>query len=176
MNAYLWVRYEARRGLCCSTQAHGDALIGDLSKLIQLEPQNARPLYLRAELLFEYREYKNALADCTRALELDPHHRLARKLGLRVLTRLGRTYEGLKVYRSSGSDTGRSDFADGMRVHHLAGQCIAKAREHLYKGEHLTAVGVLSEAIGRYPEHAGLLEKRAEAYTLNGQPKKACAD
>ena len=62
--------YFGRAHVLAKTDALG--AIADYTKIIQLDPENARAYRLRAAIYTEMKDYRSALADYTRAIELDP--------------------------------------------------------------------------------------------------------
>jgi Tfp pilus assembly protein PilF len=87
-----------RRGLILNSRGNHDAAISDFSKASRIDPSNVWALYHRAHE-YEYKaDLPAALADITRAIQLEPQNRdLAVEHGVLLLV-MGRDKEAQAVF------------------------------------------------------------------------------
>jgi tetratricopeptide (TPR) repeat protein len=142
-----------------------DAL-NDLDQAIRLRSDDPMLYADRARVLFRQRSYPAAIADCTRALELDDG--LAPLYGLRG-----------ECHAANG-DT-RSAFADyavalAQDPDHAADYLLARTELHLELEDPESALADGEEAIRRSPENPNGYQARGMAYRMLGQFTDADAD
>jgi tetratricopeptide (TPR) repeat protein len=137
----------------------------DLNKAVELQPEKADYLRLRAQHLYEKEKHEEALADVEKALKLEPDHAATNELRGMVLLGLNKYDEALKSFDKA------SELAPEASMPY-------QQRGDLYrqKGDLQKSLEQLSKAIELQPDNIATLLVRASVYYEQKQPEKALED
>lgn len=137
----------------------------DLNKAVELQPEKADYLRLRAQHLYDKEKHEEALADVEKALKLEPDHAATNELRGMVLLGMNKYDEALKSFDKA------SELAPEASMPY-------QQRGDLYrqKGDMQKALEQLSKAIELQPDSIATLLVRASVYYELKQPEKALDD
>jgi tetratricopeptide (TPR) repeat protein len=139
--------------------------LADMAKAIELQPNKADYLRLRAQQLYEDDKFDDALADVDRALKVEPDHASTNELRGMILLGLNKYDEALKSFDRSSELVPEAP----LPYQH---------RGELYrqKGDMQKAVEQLSKALELSPENITALLLRAGIYYEQKETDKAISD
>jgi tetratricopeptide (TPR) repeat protein len=139
--------------------------LADMAKAIELQPNKADYLRLRAQQLYEDDKFDDALADVDSALKVEPDHASTNELRGMILLGLNKYDEALKSFDRSSELVPEAP----LPYQH---------RGELYrqKGDLQKAIEQLSKALELSPENITALLLRAGIYFEQKQTDKAIAD
>lgn len=137
----------------------------DLNKAVELQPEKADYLRLRAQHLYEKEKYEEALADVEKALKLEPDHAATNELRGMVLLGMNKYDEALKSFDKA------SELAPEASMPY-------QQRGDLYrqKGDLQKSLEQLGKALELQPDNIATLLVRASVYYELKQPEKALED
>ncbi len=139
--------------------------VEDLNKAVELQPEKADYLRLRAQHLFEQEKYDDALADADSALKMEPDHAATHELRGMILLSLDKYDEALKSFDKASELVPEAP----LPYQH---------RGELYrqKGDLQKALEQLTKALELAPDNVATLLVRAGVYYELKQPEKSLAD
>ncbi|MBX9693280.1 MAG: tetratricopeptide repeat protein [Cyanobacteria bacterium] len=152
------------RGICHLSCWRRDEAYSDIDKLVRLEPQSYRVVYLRAVVHYYRRELEDALADCKTALSLATTQDVLYTMGS-VLGNLGRINESRDTFT-------RLICLDPANW--SAYMC--RAQCNFVLGDDTKAISDFSVAIKLRPTCWKLYLLRAQVYEEAGKPEKSLDD
>jgi tetratricopeptide (TPR) repeat protein len=139
--------------------------VEDLNKAVELQPEKADYLRLRAQHLFEQEKYDDALADADNALKMEPDHAATHELRGMILLSLDKYDEALKSFDKASELVPEAP----LPYQH---------RGELYrqKGDLQKSLEQLTKALELAPDNVATLLVRAGVYYELKQPEKSLAD
>jgi tetratricopeptide (TPR) repeat protein len=148
-----------------SVQKKDEDQVADLNKAIELQPDKADYLRLRAQHLFEDGKLDGALADADKAIEMAPDHAATQELRGMILL-------------------GQDKYDEALKSFDKASELVPEAplpyqhRGELYrqKGDLQKALEQLTKALELAPDNVATLLVRAGVYYELKQPEKALED
>ena len=139
--------------------------LADLNKAIELQPEKADYLRLRAQHLYEEDKFDEALADADKALKIEPEHAATNELRGMVLLGLNKYDEALKSFDRSTELVPQSPLPYQHR-----------GEMYRQKGDLQKALEQLTKALELQPQSIATLLVRAGVYYELKQPEKAIED
>lgn len=148
-----------------AVQKKDEDQVADLNKAIELQPEKADYLRLRAQHLFEEQKLDAALADADAALKMEPDHAATHELRGMILLGLDKYDEALKSFDKASELVPEAP----LPYQH---------RGELYrqKGDLQKSLEQLSKALELAPDNVATLLVRAGVYYELKEPEKALAD
>ncbi|HEX4412776.1 MAG TPA: tetratricopeptide repeat protein [Lacipirellulaceae bacterium] len=148
-----------------AVQKKDEDQVADLNKAIELQPDKADYLRLRAQHLFEQQKLDAALADTDSALKMEPDHAATHELRGMILLALDKYDEALKSFDKASELVPEAP----LPYQH---------RGELYrqKGDLQKSLEQLSKALELAPDNVAILLVRAGVYYELKEPEKALAD
>jgi tetratricopeptide (TPR) repeat protein len=148
-----------------ATQKDEKDALADLNKAIELQPEKADYVRLRAQHLYEHDKFDDALTDADKALKLDPDHAGTNELRGMILLGLNKYDDALKSFDRSTELMPQAP----LPYQH---------RGELYrqKGDMHKALEQLTKALELSPQSVATLIVRAYVYFELKQPEKALED
>src|SRR3954471_2879817 len=139
--------------------------VEDLNKAIELQPEKADYLRLRAQHLFEQDKYNDALADVDSALKMEPDHAATHELRGMILLGLDKYDDALKSF-----DKASELVPEAPLPYQHRGQLFRQ------KGDLPKALEQLTKALELAPDNVATLLVRAGVYYEMKEPEKSLAD
>jgi tetratricopeptide (TPR) repeat protein len=139
--------------------------LADLNKAVDLQPEKADYLRLRAQHLYEHDKFDEALADADKALKIEPDHAATNELRGMVLLGLNKYDDALKSFDRASELVPQS----ALPYQH-------RGEMYRQKGDLQKALEQLTKALELSPESIATLLVRAGIYYELKQPEKAIED
>ncbi|HEX3598828.1 MAG TPA: tetratricopeptide repeat protein [Lacipirellulaceae bacterium] len=139
--------------------------LADLNKAVELQPDKAEYLRLRAQHQFESDKLNDALADADQALKMEPDHAKTNELRGMILLGLDKYDEALKSF-----DKASELVPEAPLPYQYRGEL------YLQKGDAKKALEQLTKALEIAPDNVAALLTRARVYNELKETDKSLAD
>ena len=151
---------------CLSKRDEPDRVVAVIDEAIAIDPEPAALLSTRADAYVELDRHEDALADLTRAMDLDP------ELAAEILAKRGEIFRLLGRYEEALIDLDRATELDPQDATALG----SRGAAYFGLDRHEDALADLDRAIEIIPEYAFALAIRGEVYLLLDRHEDALAD